>query len=426
MYDLVNAYLENGLRIVLHRIPQTRTTSCGLWVKQGSSYETDDNNGLSHLTEHLALNPHNRLNNKYQNLMEEAAAEGVIYNAATTKEYTCYYFTGLSRTLGTCLQALGCIAKENREFDLDFFENEKSVVEQEAIGFYSAFQQIKERTSSALWGNTGTGKIIMGDIQNIRNAKREQVASIMDKAYIPNNSVLVVIGDIKYAELLNQIEDIFSDWETKKLLIHEQAVESTPGVYINKGQGVSAVLSLGFRTTGYSDYNRPSIEMAVRLLGQSGLHARMIEEIRMKRGLSYNLGGFDSFYSKRGTIGFMAVSEKKNIVEIAKIMTAVLNEANEKGFSEYEIENEKKAMETMLLLSVDNITDHLRCIGKCAVMDKDFYIENEVRAIRDITNEMVNETSRKVFNMDNLGLACIGEVDVDELVENVQITSLVS
>ena len=53
MYDLVNAYLENGLRIVLHKIAGTKTAACGLWVKQGSSYETDENNGLSHLTEHL-------------------------------------------------------------------------------------------------------------------------------------------------------------------------------------------------------------------------------------------------------------------------------------------------------------------------------------------------------------------------------------
>lgn len=423
MYDLVNAYLENGLRIVLHRIPDTKTAACGLWLKQGSSYETDENNGLSHLTEHLVLNPHNKLNEKYRNLMEKITAEGVVYNAATTKEYTCYYFTGLSQNLEMCLQALGCIASENRTFDKSFFENEKKVVEQEAIGFYSAFQQIKERTSSALWGNTGTGKIIMGDINNVRNANQEQIVDILDKTYVPNNAVLVVIGNIKYTDILNKIEDIFSVWGSKQLVVREQAVESVPGIYLNPAKGVSGVVSLGFRTTGYSDYTRPYNEMALRILGQSGMHARMIDEIRIKRGLSYNLGGFGSFYSKRGTIGFMAVSEKNKLIEIAKIMSAVLAEALTNGFTETEVENEKKAMETALWLSVDNLTDHLRCIGKCAVMDKDFYIENEVRAIRDISLEAVNESMRKVFSMDNLGLACIGEVDSDSLVESVRLSN---
>lgn len=423
MYDLVNAYLENGLRIVLHRIPDTKTAACGLWVKQGSSYETDDNNGLSHLTEHLVLNPHNKLNEKYRDLMEKVTAEGAVYNAATTKEYTCYYFTGLSQTLETCLQALGCIACKNREFDKVFFENEKSVVEQEAIGFYSAFQQIKERTSAALWGNTGTGKIIMGDINNVREAKQEQIADILSYTYVPNNSILVVIGNISYSDILKMIEEIFSGWESRKLIVREQAVESVPGIYLNPAKGVSGVLSLGFRTTGYSDYVRPSVEMALRILGQGGMHARMIDEIRIKRGLSYNLGGFGSFFSKRGTVGFMAVSEKSKIIEIAQIMTAVLDDALENGFTEIEVQNEKKAMETALWLSVDNLTDHLRCIGKCAVMDKDFYIENEVRAIRDLNLDSVNDAMRNVFSMDNLGLACIGEVDADNLVESVKLAN---
>ena len=59
MYDVLNAYLENGLKIVLHKVPEAKTISCGLWVKQGSTYETDENNGLSHLTEHLLINPEN-------------------------------------------------------------------------------------------------------------------------------------------------------------------------------------------------------------------------------------------------------------------------------------------------------------------------------------------------------------------------------
>ena len=47
VYDVLNAYLENGLKIILHKIPDVKTISCGLWVKQGSSYETDENNGLA-------------------------------------------------------------------------------------------------------------------------------------------------------------------------------------------------------------------------------------------------------------------------------------------------------------------------------------------------------------------------------------------
>ena len=132
MYDILNAYLENGLKIILHKIPGAKTIACGLWVAQGSKNESDSNSGLSHLVEHLIVNPVTSGNEVYQRLIEEATNSGVVYNAATTKEYTCFYFTGLSNTLDLCVKCLSNIAMNNRVFPKDMFENEKKVVIQEA------------------------------------------------------------------------------------------------------------------------------------------------------------------------------------------------------------------------------------------------------------------------------------------------------
>ena len=78
MYDVLNAYLENGLKIVLHKIPEVKTISCGLWVHQGSSYETDEYNGLSHLTEHLLFNAEDIVNEQYKQLIHEISDNGVM------------------------------------------------------------------------------------------------------------------------------------------------------------------------------------------------------------------------------------------------------------------------------------------------------------------------------------------------------------
>ena len=142
MYDVLKAYLENGVKVVLHKVPETKTMSCGIWIGQGSTYETNENNGLSHLVEHLLINPENGSNSEFEKLMRRVSAEGVIYNAATTKEYTCFHFTGLKETFESCLSCLAHIVQRNWEFSEDFFETEKNVVLQEATGFYSSFQQI--------------------------------------------------------------------------------------------------------------------------------------------------------------------------------------------------------------------------------------------------------------------------------------------
>lgn len=419
MYDILNAYLENGLKIILHKIPGAKTMACGLWVSQGSKNESDENSGLSHLIEHLIVNPITSGNEIYQKLIEEVTNSGVVYNAATTKEYTCFYFTGLSNTIDLCVKSLSHIAMNNRNFPEDMFENEKKVVVQEATSFYSSFQQIKERTSQALWGNIGIGRIIMGNISNIQGATIEQIQGIIESNYIPERATMVIVGDIEYVRALDLIENNFRDWKDIHSNEEQELVNSEPGVYLNKGSGASSVVSVGFRTGGYSMMQRQAIDMMVRILGQSGFKARIVDEIRMKRGLAYNVGGFYSVFRNHGTIGFMAVCDKEKTVDVAQVMMDTLIQAKKEGFTDEEIQREKNMMETTMLLSVDNITDHLRNIGRCDVMGCDFYIENEIRGIRSITKDLVNQVADEIIQEANLGLALIGDCDNDLLLQTV-------
>lgn len=421
VYDVLNAYLENGLKIVIHKISEVKTVACGLWIKLGSSYETDDNNGLSHLAEHLLMNQNDVENEEYKRIISDITDNGVYYNAATTKEYTCYYFTGLKSTIDDSLNALSQIAMKNREFNEDAFENEKKVVLQEAVSFYSSFQQIKERTSQALWGNMGTGKIIMGNLNNIENATKSQVLELINKAYVPENAILTIVGNVDYTDILQKIENKFGIWDDVKVGLEERNVESESGIYINKGSGNSTVLSIGFRAPGYGTANRLAVEMMVRILGSGSLQSRIVTEIRGKRGLAYNVGGFASFFEKRGTIGFTVVCDKNRSIETAKVLSDVIIQAREHGFNEDEIIREKHVMETNMILAIDNITEHLKYIGRCSSMDKNFYIENEIRLIRNIQKEYVDRAAKQLLCDLNMGVAVIGSSNAERLLETIAV-----
>lgn len=78
-------------------------------------------------------------------------------------------------------------------------------------------------------------------------------------------------------------------------------------------------------------------------------------------------------------------------------------------------------METNMLLSVDNMTEHLRYIGKCGAMDINFYIENEIRAIQKISKEDVDRAAQQLLVENNIGFAAIGADDAEKLVDAVEI-----
>lgn len=45
--------LDNGIRIVTDYMPHVASVSLGLWVDAGARYETLEENGMSHLLEHM-------------------------------------------------------------------------------------------------------------------------------------------------------------------------------------------------------------------------------------------------------------------------------------------------------------------------------------------------------------------------------------
>ena len=422
MYDILNVYLENGLRVIMHRIPHTRTVSCGMWIKQGSKHEKDNNNGLSHLLEHMMINVDNENNPRYQKLIKELSYEGVVYNAGTTKESTSYYFSGLASNLEKCLETLATIAIHNNDFPKDLIENEKKVVTQETISFYSSFNQIKERTSQALYGNIGVGKIIVGSIENIKNACNKDLVNIIDEAYTPENSTVVVIGGIDYQKTLDIIEENFSSWKDDETRQYKDVVDSEPGIFFNStNNGQSSVVSIGFRTPSYIDKDRLNIQVMSKILGEPGFESRLIKEIRMKRGLAYNLGAFTSFYENRGTLGFSVVCAHESIEEVIKVMVNEFNKVKEDGFTDEEINRAKKKLETRTLLDLDNLTAQLKFLGKNSLYGNLFSLEQEVRNIKKVKKENLHKISKEIFTNENMGLAAIGNFDIDKAVQALEI-----
>ena len=81
MVSILNSYLDNGLKIMLKRVPYGRIVSCGIWINQGSKDKHTETNGLSHLIEHLMLKTQSRRStNTMQKCIGEILDLGYYYN----------------------------------------------------------------------------------------------------------------------------------------------------------------------------------------------------------------------------------------------------------------------------------------------------------------------------------------------------------
>ena len=74
------------------------------------------------------------------------------------------------------------------------------------------FFQLWIECQKKLWGDQFTRKNPIGDHNIINTATPEKMMIIKDKYYFPNNSILVICGDIKHDAAFALAGKIFGDW----------------------------------------------------------------------------------------------------------------------------------------------------------------------------------------------------------------------
>ncbi len=75
--------LSNGLRVITEKIPSVRSITLGVWIDVGARNETKEENGVSHLIEHMLFKgTKNRTSKQIASSLESI---GGSLNAFTSK-----------------------------------------------------------------------------------------------------------------------------------------------------------------------------------------------------------------------------------------------------------------------------------------------------------------------------------------------------
>ena len=120
--------MPNGVRVVLEQMPYVKTAAFGVFVAVGSVDETKENNGISHMIEHMMFKGTETYSAKA--LADRMAVLGDTVNAYTGKEYTAYYGVTVAEELPSLMELLSDMLFHS-VFSKDTLAKEKSVVLEE-------------------------------------------------------------------------------------------------------------------------------------------------------------------------------------------------------------------------------------------------------------------------------------------------------
>jgi zinc protease len=203
--------LANGLEVIVvenHGVP---LATIEIDVKNGSFTQSPEYEGLAHMYEHMFF----RANSTYpepNQFWDRASDLGAVFNGTTAEERVNYYMTVPAEKLADGVHLLATALREPL-FRKDELERERQVV----IGEYdrnesSPFFALSRDMDAKLYPGNFSRKDIIGDRQIILTTTPEKMRTIQKKYYVPNNSALIVAGDVSPATVFSLVEKELGPW----------------------------------------------------------------------------------------------------------------------------------------------------------------------------------------------------------------------
>ncbi|MCA1609121.1 MAG: insulinase family protein [Acidobacteria bacterium] len=253
--------------------PSVPLVTVELAVRNGSFTEPPELNGLSHLYEHMFFKPNlavrlygcerngPRITLSSNPQCSQAVAmkskigdtaylkdadQLSFFNGTTREEIVNYYFHVTSPYLATAIRNIND-AVRFPTFDESEFTSEKKVVigeidRQESNPYQFLDLTMKEK----LFYKYPTRKNPQGTRETVGTATIEKMRTIQSRYYVPNNSALVVTGDVKPEEVYRLAEQIMGSWEKRPTdpfvdfpLVEHPPLAKSEGVILD--QSVTAV-----------------------------------------------------------------------------------------------------------------------------------------------------------------------------------------
>lgn len=200
--------LKNGLEVLVVEKHDAPLVTIEIAVKTGSFTETPETNGLSHLYEHMFFKGNAALPTQ-ERYMARVSELGISFNGTTSTERVNYFFTLPSRNFAAGMKFMQD-ALLRPLFNQEELVAERAVV----IGEYDRNEAdprhyLREGLREQLYGDQAYRKNPLGEREVILAATQDTMRAFQARYYVPNNSCLLIVGDVNLTEARVLAERLF-------------------------------------------------------------------------------------------------------------------------------------------------------------------------------------------------------------------------
>jgi zinc protease len=402
--------LRNGLSLVVVEDKRLPLVSYRLAFRIGGAFDPP---GLPGLTDLLAgLLPEGTTSKTSKEIADEVARMGASLSAGANSDYTIVAASALSHFNDPVLDLIAEVTLEpsfpENEVELAKQNTKESLRQQRAQPSFLATEMV----SRVMFGDHPYA-IVAPTPESIDRSTREEFVKFHRAKLVPNNAVFIVVGDVRYEEILNRVESLFSTWERGEDVVANfpaPPVRTTKTGYLvdRSGSAQSNIVIANSGITRTSPDYFPMMLMHT-VLGANA-SSRLFMNLREEKGYTY--GAYSNLDARRSAGTFRATAEVRTPVtgDSLKEFFYELNRIRDTQVSEKEISDAKAYLTGVFpirLETQEGLTDQLVQINMLGLPND--YLEKYRDRVQAVTSEEIQRVATKYIRPDLAAVIVVGD-----------------
>lgn len=406
--------LDNGLEIIVWPDRDIPNVVLYNFVRAGGRNEYPGITGLSHFFEHMMFNgTGTREPGEFDRVMEAA---GGANNAYTSNDVTVYQDWFPKTALRTIFD-LESDRLANLAIRPEVVESERGVVASERRQNVdnNNFRLLYEQMMATAYLAHPYQFPVIGWPSDIAAWTQEDLERYFRTYYAPNNSTMVVAGDITPGEIYRLAEEYLEPIPAQTPPADIRTVEpeqlGTRRITI-EASAQTPLLHMSFHAGSATDPETLPMELLLNILvggDSSRLHRLLVEEL----GVAISVGGFQSEGFDPGVVYFyLTLPPAGDPAAVEAHIFEVLGDVAENGVSEAELTKAKNIMLADLWRNIATIDGKAAALGEFAVFHGDYEkLFSRPREIESVTAVALREAALAVFERRNATIGVLLPAD---------------
>jgi zinc protease len=403
------ATLPNGLRVLLLEDHRSPIVSLQVWYRVGSRNEQRGATGIAHFLEHLMFKGTRRYGpRQFARLVEQNGGQD---NAFTSQDVTSYFVNIAADKLELVLE-LEADRMRNLLLDPKEIDSERQVVieerrtrtEDDPDGF------LGEEVASLAFKAHPYGYPIIGWMEDLKRLTPAEIRAFYRAYYVPNNAILVAVGDFKAAATLEKVKRHFGPITRgpapPPVLAVEPPQNGERRVLVQK-QAQLPIVYLAWHVPNHRSDDAPALEVLSTVLS-GGRASRLYRRLIYERQLALEAGGDYSYFSLDPNLfWFWATAMPGQTPEkLESELLAEMERLKQEPVSDEELQRARNQIEAHFVFQEDSVYRRASLLARFELLGGYGSFQAFVTRIRAVSAADVQRVARAYFPADrkNVGV----------------------